>query len=80
MDRRHTVTAPAVHFVGFRGEEFWSAVRVWGRPHFIHMGNDTRMRRELADEDTVVFARGSEARPADRNYSDLKPSDPENGV
>lgn len=74
------MTRPAVHFVGFRGDEYLSATRVWGVPDFIHMGNDTRMRREIADDDTIVFARGSEARPADRNYSDLKPSDPENGV
>lgn len=71
---------PAVHFVGFRGDEYLSAVRVWGRPGFIHMGNDTRMRREMACEDTVVFANGCEDRPSDRNFSDLKPQDPANGV
>ena len=27
---------PAVHFVGFRGQEYHSAVRVWGKPDFIH--------------------------------------------
>lgn len=70
----------AIHFVGFRGDEYASAVRVWGKPGFIHMGNDTRMRREMAPGDTVVFANGCEARPADRNFSDLKPQDPENGV
>jgi len=64
------LTRPAVHFVGFRGDEYWSAVAIWGRPHFIHMGNDTRMRRELHATDVVVFANGSEARPSDRNYSD----------
>jgi len=47
-----------IHFVGFRGEEFWSAVRVWGRPDFIHRGWDLRARREIAPEDTVVFAKG----------------------
>ena len=36
-----------IHFVGFRGEEFRSAVRVWGRPDFIHRGWDLRARREI---------------------------------
>ncbi len=71
---------PAVHFVGFRGNEYISAVRVWGRPGFVHMGNDTRMRREMAPGDTVVFANGSERKPSDRNFSDMKPQDRENGV
>lgn len=62
---------PAVHFVGFRGEEYWSAVKVWGRPGFIHRLNDTRMRRELHPCDTVVFANGAEQRISDRNGSDL---------
>lgn len=58
----------AVHFVGFRGEEYWSAVKIWGRPGFVHMGNDRRMRREITDGDTVVFANGCETRPSDRNF------------
>ena len=62
---------PAVHFVGFRGEEYWSAVRIWGRPGFIHRRNDPRMRRELHPADTVIFANGTEARPSDRNGNDL---------
>ena len=70
----------AVHFVGFRGEEYWSAVRVWGKPGFIHMGNDSRMRREMADGDIVIYANGCETRPSERNFSDLKPKDRENGV
>jgi|TARA_R110000796_G_scaffold56611_1_gene131184 hypothetical protein len=33
-----------VHFVGFRnGDEYWSAVKVWGRPDFIHLHHDYRM-------------------------------------
>lgn len=71
---------PAIHFVGFRGDEYLSAIRVWGKPGFIHMANDMRMRREVCDGDTVVYARGCEARVAERNASDLKPQDRENGV
>jgi len=51
---------PCVHFVGFRGEEYWSAVRVWGRPDFIHMGWDRRALREIEEGDTVIFAKGTE--------------------
>ena len=25
-----------VHFIGFRDDRYWNAVRVFGRPHFIH--------------------------------------------
>lgn len=63
---------PAVHFVGFRGHEYCSAIRVWGKPDFIHMGNDWRFRRELHPLDTVVFANGHEDKPADRVYADTK--------
>ncbi len=48
----------ALHFVGFRGEEYWSAVRVWGLPDFVHRWWDKRARREIAAQDTVIFAQG----------------------
>jgi hypothetical protein len=53
---------PAVHFVGFKGDEYISAVRVFGRPDFIHRNHDIRLVRggELHPVDTVVFANGSE--------------------
>lgn len=54
---------PAVHFVAFRGEEYWSAVRIWGRPGFIHRRWDQRARREIHPSDTLVFARGTEQDP-----------------
>jgi hypothetical protein len=47
-----------VHFVVFRGEEYWSAVGVWGRPDFIHRKWDLRAQREIGPDDIVVFARG----------------------
>ena len=40
---------PCLHFVGFRGEEYWSAVKVWGFPDFYHRGWDTRAAREIAN-------------------------------
>ncbi len=66
--------------MGFRKDEYSAAVKIWGVPDFIHYVNDRRMRRELMDQDTVVYANGSEARPTDYNSTDLRPQDPENGV
>lgn len=57
---------PATHFVGFKGEEYTRALRVW-KPDFVHPANDSRSRREIAEGDTVVFANGSEAKVAERN-------------
>lgn len=74
------MTKPAVHFVGFRGDEYVSACRVWGAPDFIHRVNDRRMRREVHAVDTIVYARGSEDRPSEYNATDLAPQDPDNGV
>jgi len=63
---------PCVHFVGFRGEEYWSAVKVWGVPDFYHLGWDRRTRREIADGDIVIFARGPADQPVtERNFNDM---------
>ena len=51
-----------LHFIGFRGEEYWSAVQVWGKPDFFHRGYDDRMERVVADYDLLVFANGCEAK------------------
>jgi hypothetical protein len=60
------------HFVGFRGDEFWSAVRIWGRPDFIHRRWDQRARREIAPGDTIIFATGTEGdAPARWNGDDI---------
>lgn len=62
----------AVHFVGFRGDEYLSAVRSFGKPDFIHMGWDRRGQREIADGDLIVFAQGPHDQPfANRNFNDL---------
>ena len=52
----------AIHFVGFKGDEYTAAVRIFGRPDFIHRNHDIRLVRggELAPWDIVVFANGSE--------------------
>lgn len=63
---------PIIHFIGFRGEEYWSAVKVWGKPHFIHRGWDGRAQRDIDPSDTVVFAKGDDTQPITPfNYDDL---------
>lgn len=49
---------PITHFVGFRDDRYWNAIKIWGRPHYIHPGWDLRARRDIAPGDTVVFADG----------------------
>ncbi len=48
----------AIHFVGFKGEEWWSAVQVWGVPDFVHKWADERFwfGGEMHPDDVVVFA------------------------
>ena len=37
-----------IHFVGFRHDsEYLSAVKVFGKPHFIHYVHDKRMYQEI---------------------------------
>ena len=61
------------HFVGFRGEEYHSAVRAFGPPDFIHRGWDRRAQREIADCDLVVFAKGTaDQEPRARSYDDTR--------
>lgn len=62
-----------IHFVGFRGDEYWSAVKAFGRPDFIHRGWDLRARREIADDDTVIFATGAHNQaPRVKSYDDIR--------
>ncbi|WP_332789093.1 hypothetical protein [Sphingomonas sp. GB1N7] len=54
---------PALHFIGFRGDEYNSAVRVFGPPDFIHRHWDRRAVQDIAPGDTAVFARGNDQDP-----------------
>jgi hypothetical protein len=54
---------PAVHFIRFRGDEYHSAVRIWGRPDFIHRLWDANAKREIAPGDIAIFARGTDQDP-----------------
>ncbi len=52
-----------VHFVGFRGEEYNSAVKVFGEPDFYHRWWDRRAIGDVDEGDIVVFANGHESKP-----------------
>jgi len=50
----------AVHFVGFKGDEFSRAKGAFGPPDFIHRIWDARAASMIAPYDTVVFAAGTQ--------------------
>lgn len=54
----------AVHFVGFRtGDQYHNAIKVFGRPDFIHRSWDVRAKFSGEwdpDHDIFVFAKGTE--------------------
>lgn len=52
------MTAPAVHYVGFRDDRYWNAYRIYGGPRVIHRWWDLRARREIGPDDIVIFANG----------------------
>ena len=68
-----------LHFVAFRDDRYWNAVRVFGRPDFVHRKWDLRANREIAPNDVLVFASGQVTDcPDRRNGDDLtEPTSPE---
>lgn len=67
------MTRTCTHFVGFRDDRFWSAVMVFGRPHFIHRGWDLRARRDVARGDVIVFADGEASQePRLKSFDDIR--------
>ncbi len=62
-----------LHFVGFRSEEFNSAVKVWGEPDFFHRVFDDRVVHSGEidwDTDTVVFANSAENKHTKWTFND----------
>lgn len=49
----------ALHFVGFKDDRYWNAVKVFGLPDFYHRNYDMRARQEIVEGDVAVFAVGS---------------------
>lgn len=50
--------AALLHFVGFRDDRYWNAVRVWGAPDMIHEAWDNYAADDTAPGDIVIFAYG----------------------
>jgi hypothetical protein len=49
-----------LHFVGFKDDRVYSAIKVFGRPDFWHHFWDRRAVGDIAPGDVVVFASGDE--------------------
>lgn len=61
----------ALHFIGFKDDRIWGAMRVFGRPDFWHRLWDVRARAEIAEGDTAIFAKDDETKtPSEFAYND----------
>jgi hypothetical protein len=58
---------PCLHFVGFKDDRYWNAVKIFGRPDFYHRIWDVRARQEIVPGDVAVFANGDETMPLYHN-------------
>ena len=48
------------HFVGFKGDEYNRAVKVFGVPDFFHRQWDGRAKSMILPGDVAVFAKGTD--------------------
>jgi hypothetical protein len=53
----------AFHFVGFKDERVFNALRIFGKPDFWHRIYDQRAVVEIVEGDVVLFADGDETQP-----------------
>jgi len=53
------VHRPPLHFVGFKDDRVWAALKVFGPPDFWHRIWDVRARLEIVPGDIAVFASGT---------------------
>ena len=66
----------ALHFIGFRGDEYNRAKKIWGEPDFIHPVHDRRAYVDIdIFDDILIFA--NKERPDviskyRREYEDIK--------
>lgn len=51
---------PALHFVRFKDDRYYNAIKTFGSPDFIHRFWDHRAFCEVVPGDTVIFAEGDE--------------------
>ena len=62
-----------VHFVNWTNpEQYWNAVRIWGKPDFVHRYWDSRVKGgEYHPNDTLIFFTGTESdTPRDPAFND----------
>jgi hypothetical protein len=52
--------ARTIHYIGFRGDEYTSAHRIFGGPVMIHRVNDIRTQSEIDPENDVAIYAGKE--------------------
>ena len=76
MDTEKDTIERIVNFIGFRGDEYNSAVKIWGKPDFIHPVHDRRAYVEIDKENDILIFAGKE-RPEilskyRREYTDMK--------
>lgn len=50
----------ALHFIGFKGDEYINAVKAFGKPDFFHRTWDGRAKSMIIPGDVAVFAKGTE--------------------
>jgi hypothetical protein len=63
----------ALHFIGFRSNEYRSALRVFGPPDVAHIGCNTWARQEALPGDAAVLARGTfDGAPSQFSFPDIK--------
>ena len=48
-----------VHFIGVAADEYWSAMRVWGKPDFTHGRATWSCMGEIDRDDIVILGRGA---------------------
>lgn len=54
-----------LHFVGFKNDRVFNALKTFGPPDFWHRRWDRRALDEVCEGDWVVFADGDETSPVD---------------
>lgn len=59
------MTRPMVHFVGFKNDRVFNAIKTFGPPDFWHRKYDYRAVCEIVEGDIAIFADGDENSPID---------------
>lgn len=54
-----TATVSLVHFVGVANDQYANAVRIWGRPDYVHGRATWSCMGEIDGNDVVILGRGA---------------------